>query len=108
MARIRFIGDSPGCAWLGVSFTNGQWIDDHGLDAADLARVKANATFEVDESEEIAAAAAVAAAKAKREAAAEAAAARAAAKAALAEEKAEADAAAAAAIAAPGNNGLKV
>ena len=45
--RIRFIGDSPTCAWLGVSFVKGEWTD-HRLDAEQLARVEAHPHFEID------------------------------------------------------------
>ena len=47
MARIRFVGDSETCAWLGVTFVNGKWVEDHNLDAEQLARVADHPHFEV-------------------------------------------------------------
>ena len=48
MARIRFIGDSPSCAWFGIGFTRGVWEDAGALTPEQLAMVEANPTFEVD------------------------------------------------------------
>lgn len=47
MARIRFVGDSATCAWLGVTFQHGEWIAEHGLDADQLARLRRHPHFEV-------------------------------------------------------------
>jgi hypothetical protein len=48
MAKIRFIGDSVTCAWLGVSFTHGEWVIDHDLDDEQLARVALHPHFELE------------------------------------------------------------
>ncbi|MDB5483047.1 MAG: hypothetical protein JWO83_4100 [Caulobacteraceae bacterium] len=48
MARIRFIGDSDTCAWLGVGFLRGEWVADHNLSEAQLARVIEHPHFEVE------------------------------------------------------------
>lgn len=47
MSRIRFVGDSPTCSWLGVHFARGEWITHHGLDAQQLGRVADHPHFEV-------------------------------------------------------------
>ncbi len=48
MARIRFVGDSATCAWLGVKFQHGEWIAEHGLGPDELARVAAHRDFEIE------------------------------------------------------------
>ncbi|HLZ84881.1 MAG TPA: hypothetical protein VKQ54_15060 [Caulobacteraceae bacterium] len=48
MARIRFVGDSATCAWLGVKFRHGEWVAEHGLGADQLARLRRHPHFEVD------------------------------------------------------------
>lgn len=48
MARIRFVGDSPTCAWLGVKFQHGEWLAEHGLDSDQLARLRRHPHFEVE------------------------------------------------------------
>ena len=48
MARIRFVGDSATCAWLGVKFQQGEWIAEHGLGPDALARVVGHPHFEVE------------------------------------------------------------
>jgi len=47
MSRIRFVGDSPTCAWLGVNFMRGEWITHHALDAEQLSRLADHPHFEV-------------------------------------------------------------
>lgn len=48
MARIRFVGNSQTCVWLGVTFQREQWIAGHGLNAGQLARLQRHPHFEVD------------------------------------------------------------
>jgi hypothetical protein len=48
MTKIRFIGDSETCGWLGVTFERDKWIDNHGLAPDDLDRVAAHPHFEVE------------------------------------------------------------
>jgi hypothetical protein len=45
--RIRFVGDSETCAWLGVNFKRGEWAD-HQLDADQLARVAEHPHFDLE------------------------------------------------------------
>jgi hypothetical protein len=47
MARVRFIGDSPTCVWLGIRFTRSHWVESRDVDPADLERLKAHPHFEV-------------------------------------------------------------
>jgi hypothetical protein len=48
MQRIRFVGDSATCAWLGVTFERDKWVPDHGLAPDDLDRVAKHPHFEVE------------------------------------------------------------
>jgi len=48
MARVRFVGDSASCAWLGVKFQRGEWVAEHGLGPDQLARIAGHPHFEVD------------------------------------------------------------
>lgn len=45
--RIRFIGDSETCAWLGANFVRNEWVD-HSLDPDQLARVVEHPHFELE------------------------------------------------------------
>lgn len=47
MTRVRFVGDSDTCVWLGVSFVRDQWVE-HRLDAHQLVRVAEHPHFEIE------------------------------------------------------------
>jgi hypothetical protein len=48
MPRIRFVGDSETCAWLGVNFERDEWVADHGLGPEEIERVTGHPHFEVE------------------------------------------------------------
>jgi hypothetical protein len=48
MARIRFLGDSETCTWLGVTFVKGEWVEQHNLSTDEIARVAAHPHFEAE------------------------------------------------------------
>lgn len=66
MARVRFLGDSVTCSWLGVDFVRGEWVEKPALDAGQLARMDAHPHFEVSQTPAELAAAAKADAKAAK------------------------------------------